>query len=148
MFVTLSVVGLDGRQQLVQLSDSKLTIRRLMDILALSLRSVRLASGASLHYTHDGVRVVVATDADVVELFGRAKAMEPSHVEVCACASACGCCPRPCWADGIDRIFCCCCCPVPHGTLLAVCAAAALCGKCGVFSCCLARWLPCRCTSR
>ena len=80
-FVTLELEAPSGSPatppQLIQLSDSVPTIKRVCDVIALALsRKGGVPAGATLRYQDDeGDWVTVAADADVVEMMAVGKAL-------------------------------------------------------------------------
>ena len=81
-FITVDVVNA-GRTVAAQFSDSKLTVRRLMDVVCITLRRTDGGAGLRLEYLdNEGDWVAAVSDADVAELFAVAKTLAPARLQV------------------------------------------------------------------
>jgi hypothetical protein len=81
-FVTLEVCT-GAKPALVQLSDSRLTVKRLLAVIFIALRRTDAVDGYKAEYLDDeGDWVSVVSDGEVAELFRLARSMEPRRLQV------------------------------------------------------------------
>jgi hypothetical protein len=81
-FITVEIVG-GAKPVFVQLSDSKLTLKRVLDVIGISTRRVDLATSSALSYCDvEGDWVTVGEDAELVHMFAAAKTVSPAKLQV------------------------------------------------------------------
>lgn len=81
-FITVEIVG-GPKRLFAQLSDSKLLLKRVMDVIGITTRRADLAASSRLEYKdEEGDWVLVLTDEDVAEMFRASKTVAPAALQV------------------------------------------------------------------
>ncbi len=81
-YITIEILGA-AKPVSVQLSDSKLTVKRVLDVIGISLRRADLESTSDLSYVDaSGNTVWVCVDKDVARMFLAAREIAPAKLQV------------------------------------------------------------------